>query len=146
MLNSLRRLFEDAIARYAGPEPAADALPLAVAALLLEVARADHAVEETERAAIVDGVARLCGVDRAAMDSLLETADEAVTEAVSFYDFTSVVNQHLSHEQKYELLVLLWRIAHADGAVHHYEDYYIRRLAELMRLSHRDFIRAKHSA
>lgn len=146
MLRSLKALFEDAIAHVAAEVATTDELPLAVTALLLEIARADHEVDARERHALVHAVAEVCAVDEQALEALIESAETAVDEAVSFYDFTNVVNAHLDQVRKYDLLVLLWRVAQADGRLDHYEEYYIRRLSDLLHLSHRDFIRAKHVA
>jgi uncharacterized tellurite resistance protein B-like protein len=131
MFRTLKALFEDRIAGYA---------------LLFEISRADHEVHEEEHSEMVRAVSTVCGLDESDIASLLETADDAVEQAVSLYDFTSVVNEHLNREKKYELLLLLWRIAYADGRLDRYEEYYIRKIADLMHLSHADFIRAKHAA
>ena len=146
MFRTLKALFDDRIASYATADDEIDALPLAVAALLFEISRADHEVHEDERKEMVRSVGIVCELDEGDITSLLETADTAVEEAVSLYDFTSVINEHLNREKKYELLLLLWRIAYADGRLDRYEEYYIRKIADLLHLSHADFIRAKHAA
>ena len=146
MLKTLKALFEDQIAQYVSADDPRDALPLAVAALLLEVSRADHDVDAAERHAVCEAVARICDTSADELETLLASADEAVDEAVSLYDFTSVVNEHLDHARKYELLLMLWRVAHADGRIDRYEEYYVRMIADLLHLSQRDFIRAKHAA
>ena len=146
MFRTLKAIFDDQIARAATADLEAHALPLAVAALLYEISRADHEVDESERHAMCHAVATVCDVEEAEIESLLESADEAVEEAVSLYDFTSVVNEQLDRDKKYDLLCMLWRIAYADGRVDHYEEYYVRKIADLLHLSQRDFIRAKHAA
>lgn len=146
MLRTLKALFDDQIARYASIDDRAHALPVAVAALLLEVSRADHEVDEAERHAVCEAVARICTVDVDELEALIVSADTAVDEAVSLYDFTSVVNARLDHAHKYELLLMLWRVAYADGRLDHYEEYCVRKIADLLHLSQRDFIRAKHAA
>ena len=103
-------------------------------------------LHEDERKEMVRAVGIVCELDEGDITSLLETADTAVEEAVSLYDFTSVINEHLNREKKYELLLLLWRIAYADGRLDRYEEYYIRKIADLLHLSLADFIRAKHAA
>jgi uncharacterized tellurite resistance protein B-like protein len=40
----------------------------------------------------------------------------------------------------------MWRIAFADEKLNKYEESLIRQVAELIHVSHRDFIRAKHAA
>lgn len=146
MFRSLKAMFDDGIARWSSAEVATAALPLAVTALLLEIARADHTIDAAEEHAVIMAVARTCTLDAANVAELLATAGTAVDEAVSLYDFTVAINEQLSHAQKIELLECLWRVAYADGRVHHYEEYYIRKLSDLLHLSHRDFIRTKLAA
>ena len=143
MFRTLKALIDDALASLDARGPQIDPLPLAIAALLLEIARADHEVDAAEKHAVVAAIARLCELDADALERLVATAGEAVDQSVSFYDFTNVVNERLSREQKLELLQRLWQVAQADGRIDHYEEYYIRRLADLLHLSHGDFIRAK---
>ncbi len=143
MFRSLKALFDEGLARIHAATPSIDPMPLAVTALLLEIARADHNVDDAERRAVLAAVARFCQLDEQDLDTLVATATEAVDEAVSFYDFTVTLNERLSRAQKIELLEMLWRVAQADGRVDHYEEYYIRKLADLLHLSHADFIRAK---
>ncbi|MCC6708648.1 MAG: TerB family tellurite resistance protein [Gammaproteobacteria bacterium] len=146
MFRSLKALFEDGLARLKDLTADIDPMPLAVAALLLEVARADDTVDDAERREVLAAIARFCDLDEKDLDTLMTTAAEAVDAAVSFYDFTSTVNERLSREQKMDLLEMMWRVAQADGRVDHYEEYYIRKLSDLLYLSHGDFIRAKLKA
>ena len=143
MLRHFKALLDEGFARLSGPQTTVDLLPLAVAALLIEVARADHNVAAEERRSVVAAIARLCKLEDEDLDTLVATAVAAVDEAVSLYDFTATINQSLSRTQKLALLEMLWRVAQADGRVDHYEEYYIRKLADLLHLSHADFIRAK---
>ena len=143
MFRHFKALLDEGLACLSGAQTTIDPMPLAVAALLLEVARADHSVDAGERRAVVAAIARLCKLEDEDLDSLVATAVAAVDEAVSLYDFTATINHGLSRTQKLALLEMLWRVAQADGRVDHYEEYYIRKLADLLHLSHADFIRAK---
>ena len=143
MFRHFKALLDEGFSRFSSAHTTIDPTPLAVAALLLEVARADHVVDEAERRAVVAAIARVCELEGEDLDTLVVTAAQAVDEAVSFYDFTATINDRLSQAQKLKLLETLWRVAQADGRIDHYEEYYIRRLADLLHLSHRDFIRAK---
>lgn len=146
MLRSLKTFFSEQVAAFATEEDQGHSLALAVAALLYEVSRADHDVDPAERATIAHAVAQTCDVPENEIETLLKDADAAVEDAVSLYDFTSVINDNFSHEKKYELLLMLWRVAYADGRIDQYEDYYVRKIADLLYLSQREFIRAKHAA
>ena len=143
MLRNLKALFDEGLARLKSAAPSIDPMPLAVTALLLEIARADHDIDDAERRTVIAAIARLCKLEAQNIDTLVATAAEAVDEAVSFYEFTHTVNERLDRTQKMQLLEMLWRVARADGRIDHYEEYYIRKLADLLHLSHADFIRAK---
>jgi uncharacterized tellurite resistance protein B-like protein len=143
MFRQFKALLDEGFSRLSSTPTTIDPMPLAVAALLLEVARADQAVDDAERRTVIAAIARLCKLEGEDLDTLVATAAEAVDEAVSFYDFTATINEHLSQAQKMDLLETLWRVAQADGRVDHYEEYYIRKLADLLYLSHKDFIRTK---
>ena len=42
-----------------------------------------------------------------------------------------------------ELLSRLWKLAFADGSLDKYEDHLIRKISDLIHISHSDFIRIK---
>ena len=39
---------------------------------------------------------------------------------------------------------MLWRVAYADGCLDPYEEALVRKIADLIYVPHRDFIRTKH--
>lgn len=119
---------------------------LAAAVLLLEVARADYDHHDAERAALRAGLVRDFGVAEATVDALLEQAAARAKASVSLFDFVQTLNRTMAQDDKRELLALLWEVAHADGRVDPHEEHLLRQLADLLHLSHADFIRGKLSA
>ena len=75
-----------------------------------------------------------------------EEAGERADAATCLYEFTRVVNDTASIEQKRELIGLMWRVAMADQTLSQYEEHVIRKVADLLYLPHSDFIRAKQAA
>ena len=128
-----------------GAQGAADpqAPQLAAAALLIGVAQADHMLDTREREAMHGALVRAFGLAPAQVAQLLELAQAEAASATSDHGYTRLVNQRFSEAQKAELICDLWRVAHADGDVHKYEEHLIRRIAELLYLPHSEFIRAK---
>jgi uncharacterized tellurite resistance protein B-like protein len=139
MWKSIRDLF--ATWEQAPQEP----LPVAVAglALLIEIARADDSSQAAERAEIVAAAERVFRLDADTVAPLLAQAEDAVEHAVSLTEFTQVVNARLDRADKLALLEDLWRVAYADGRLDRYEEYYLRKIADLLHLGHSDLIRAK---
>ena len=80
------------------------------------------------------------------LKDLMQAASAFADEHASLHQHLDVINAQLSPEQKTKLLRGLWEVACADGEIHHYEEHLIRRLADLMYVPHKDFIRSKHQA
>ena len=123
-----------------------DAIRLATAVLLIDVARADHVFDESE----FDGVLRLV---ESHFDLQPEDAAELVNEAseeaenlISAYDFTSVLHRHLDDDEKERIVGMLWQVAYADGALDKYEDSLILKISDLMHVSRTRVMRLKHDA
>lgn len=118
-------------------------LEVAGLALLLEIARADHSSSGEERKAVAQAAKQVFGLADSQADALIAEAETAVEEAVSLFEFTRLLNERLDREAKLRLLEHLWRVAYADGGLDHYEEYYLRKICDLLYLSHRDLIRTK---
>jgi uncharacterized tellurite resistance protein B-like protein len=119
---------------------------LAVSALLLEIAFSDFESAQQERQTIIHIVRAEFGLDQTEADALLSLAEQEHHASTDYFQFTRLINEHYTPTQKVELVELLWRVAFADGELHHYEEHVIRRLADLLHVSHGDFISAKHRA
>ncbi len=140
MLAKLKALFQ----------PQQDAAPhserqlqLAAAALLIELARADYRDDEREQQVIADAVRATFDLDAETVAELVEEARRHADDATSTHQFTSQINRYFSEDEKVELVRQLWRVAFADGAIDRYEDHLIRKVAELLYVSHSQFIRTK---
>ena len=144
MLRSLRTLFAQQIENFADtPTTTPHALQIASAALLMEISRADHEVSDTEQAAVRRAMKQVFDLSDDEIAEIVLAAEDAVETAVSLYDFTAVVNERFSREQKVELLAMLWAVAYADDELDRYEEYYMRKIADLLHVSHSDYIKTK---
>ena len=125
------------------PGSSVSASRLAVATLLVEIARADFDVDPTERIAIRRMLGASYGLDPESAGELLARAEHAVEESVSLHEFTSRLNDELSPKEKTGIVEMLWRVAFADGRIDKYEEHLVRKAADLLYVPHRHFIRAK---
>jgi len=149
MLQSIRRFFQDRVAagvNEPAPEAREHALRLAAAALLFEVARADAKVKEEERVVLRAAVHDVFGITGSEAEELLALAEEESRAASSLYEFTRLVDTGFSPEQKTRLVELLWSIGFADHEKDAHEEHLVRRIADLLHVSHGDFIAAKIKA
>jgi uncharacterized tellurite resistance protein B-like protein len=128
-----------------GTEAAEDGegLKLAVAALMVEVLRADHETDEAERRQVIESIGRQLELGESDGRELLELAERQVDASHDLYQFTSQVNRACNETEKLRLIEQLWRVASADSVIHKYEEHLIRRIADLLHVPHRAFIVAK---
>lgn len=122
------------------------AIDLATAVLMVEVSRADFQQDIAELQAIRElllGHLDLCEEE---IDSLLQNAQVEADQLVSIQHITRLLNERMDQGQKRKVIELMWQVVYADGEKHHYEEHLMRQVAELLYVSHEDFIRARHLA
>ena len=128
------------------PEPDEHALPRAAAVLLLELAVADAGIDDSERRVIESAMAERFELDEAEVKALLEEAAVRQRESHSLHEFTHQLRTQLEPDARGELIEWFWRVGFADGRLDRHEEHLVRRLADLLGVPHREFIRRKHSA
>lgn len=144
MIGTIQRFFDRRIQKaMERPETSEHALRLATAALLVEMSRADFHVDAAEEEALAASLERYFSLTGAEARELMALAAREVKEAASLYQFTSLIDRHFSHDQKRQVLEMLWRVAYADGHKDKYEEHLVRKVADLIHLSHRDFIQTR---
>ena len=145
MIGRLRSLLKD-LSRPAGPAADPDRVPLAMAALLVEAARADHHVKEEELEELGTLLTVRLDIDPEAASNLMHRAREAVEKSVSLYEFTRPLQEAFTYAQKEEFVRMLWHVALADRRLDKYEDYLVGKVSELLYVSRGDVLRLKHEA
>ena len=128
------------------PEASQEQINMACAALLLEVAEADYADDPEETRAIIRALETHLSLRHSEVRTLLARAKAETPGATDLFPYTHLLNQRLDHDQKCAILTAMWRVAFADGNIDKYEELLIRRVQDLLRLDHADFIAAKQAA
>ncbi|MCB8888166.1 TerB family tellurite resistance protein [Vreelandella malpeensis] len=146
MLDAIRDFFHEALAQPERRERPHLTLELASAALLCEVIRADFEQTDAERRALKQMLMARYSLSEADVTELMALADAEVDQAVDHYQFVSLIKEHYDYARRCELVALMWQLAWADGSIDPLEEHRIRRLADLLHVSHSDFIRAKLEA
>lgn len=121
-----------------------DRIQLALAALLVEMARADFDQQQSEDLEIAQMLGEHFELDEASATDLLVRAQRAADDAVSLHDFTRALHENLTREEKFCVVEMLWRVAYADGHLDRYEDGLVRKLSELLYIRHSDLVRIRN--
>lgn len=119
---------------------------LATAVLFYEIIRADDKFDASE----VKLKRRLLNAHFSLTDDdvreLCQQAELAASQAVDFSQFTRVIHDTCSLDEKIEIVESLWKLAFSDGQLDGHEEYLIRKISDLLYLDHKHFIQAKHRA
>ena len=147
MLSHLQRFFNRYIDAAGTPEASLPhRLQLAHAALMVEIMHVDDNVTAGEEEKIRQLLNDKFQLADSEIESLLELANEKKHEATDYFEFTSLLNEHYSQQQKIALVKDLWSLAYADNKLDKYEEHLVRRLADLLHVPHHEFIKTKHQA
>jgi uncharacterized tellurite resistance protein B-like protein len=147
MLTKLQKFFDLYLNKDIKAEiPLQRRLQMASAALMVEMLHVDEQVttEEDEKLRLL--LEQRFNLDSSEIESLIDLAHNEKHEATDYYQFTSLLNEHYSQQQKIDLVEDLWQLAYADHELDKYEEHLLRRLAELLHVPHQDYIRTKHKA
>jgi uncharacterized tellurite resistance protein B-like protein len=145
MIDLVRRFFEKVTS--SGPEgresdPRHD-VRVAACALLLEMAQIDGQFDDAEKERILGILKRGYQLSPEGADSLLQASRQELEGSVDLWQFTRLINQNYSSEEKIAILETVWEIAFTDGRLEKHEDYLAHKMANLLHLDHEQLIGAK---
>jgi uncharacterized tellurite resistance protein B-like protein len=129
-----------------GTEHREAALRTATAVLMLDVARADHAFDDSEFTRVLDLVESHFGLAPEDAAELVNSADEKAENLISLHNFTQLLHNNLDESEKARIIGLLWQVAYADGMLHKYEDSLVLKISDLLHVSRGRVMRLKHDA
>jgi uncharacterized tellurite resistance protein B-like protein len=134
-------MFADLLNRLAGvdtrPLPQSDAR-LALAGLLVRVARSDGDYAAAERQRITDILERRYGLSTSQAEDLRGQAEALEAEALDTVRFTREIKDHVDHEERATVVEALWEVVLADGQRDHEEDALLRLVVNLLGINDRD--------
>ncbi len=145
MLRTLKDLFDGFTRPVAAPSPAEHqhTLQLATAVLLVEVMNADPASSPEKVAALLAALHTKFKLADDELARLVELAEASAKGLYDYHRFTSLLNEHFTQEQKCLVVEAMWQVAYADGHVGALENHLISKVANLLHLTHGQYIAAK---
>ncbi|MBU6509029.1 MAG: TerB family tellurite resistance protein [Gammaproteobacteria bacterium] len=147
MFAQLVNFLEQQLGTKGGDSPvSADELQRAVAALCVEMARADMQEHPDELARAQAVLAQRFSLSNEQAAGLLKDGVVESDRSASLYRFVTLINRQFDTDAKRDLLVMLWRVAYADGLLDKYEDALMHKLADLMYVPVVELMRAKNLA
>jgi uncharacterized tellurite resistance protein B-like protein len=121
-------------------------LQLAVAVLLIEVMQSDTECAFDEQATILNILKLRFHLSDTEVTQLTERGQQESKSANDLHQFTSFINHALELPEKVRIIEYLWQVVYADGKISAQENHLMRRLVDLLHISHGDNIAAKMRA
>ena len=121
-------------------------IDIAYAALLVEVIKSDHEIDERESKKLLEILNNKLSSNYGDLSEIVAIAEEKSDESTSLYEFTRLINDEYDYQKKVTLIENMWAIAFADEEIDRYEEYLIRKISDLTYVSHSDFIKSKLKA
>ena len=134
-------MIQDLLRRLTAPEP--EPLPyddarIALAALLVRIARSDGDYAEVEIARIDRVLAGRYELSPFEVTKLRGEAEALEAEAPDTVRFTRAIKEAVPHEDRLRVIESLWDIVLADGERDHEEDALLRMVAPMLGINDRD--------
>lgn len=127
------------------PPQQQDPLRLATAAVLLDIGYADGTLSHEEDEDLLTYLKRAFALDDTMAQELVKAAGEIRAQTIDHYALTHFIRHAAPLNDRIEIVKTMWRIAYADGRLTDYENYLVRKLADLLGLEHHVMIDAKVS-
>ena len=119
---------------------------LVLCVLMLEAAHVDGECSDEEMEHVVATLTDTYGLAKEEIEGLIEQAYAKRKNSIDLFSFTRYLNQNYSKEEKLSVMESVWRVIHIDGRLEGHEDHFAHKLANLLRLTHKDLIDAKIKA
>jgi len=124
-------------------QPRHDQLRLATAAVLLDIGYADGTFSPAEDGDLVGYLQRAFKLDESSARDLVAAANEIRGHTIDHFALTNFIRQNAPMHERVEIVRTMWRMVYSDGRLTDYENYLVRKLADLLGLEHHVMIEAK---
>ena len=146
MLNKLSDFLSSIIAPASVESRPEHTLQMATAVLLIEVMQSDADSTDQEQATILNILKERFHLSDAEVAKLSELGHRTATAANDLHQFTSLINRELELPEKVRIIEYMWQVTYADSQISAHENNLMRRMADLLHISHGDYIAAKTRA
>lgn len=116
---------------------------VATCVILLEVAKSDDEFSSIEKTTIEAVIKKDFGISAEAIEELMHIASRKREESIDLWEFTHLINENYSKEEKKKIVEAVWKVIYADDKLDSYEDHFVHKLAKLLQLDHNELIEAK---
>ena len=137
MLKRLKKLLSEPV-QASKPHHSFEEKQIAAAALLAEAATSDDGFGDAEHMAMQTALKRHFNLSSEDAEELADIGRKNQAEAIELFSFTRTIKDSFDHEERIEMVEMLWEVVLADGILHAYEDQLLRRIGGLIYVDDRE--------
>jgi len=115
-----------------------DTVQIAISTLMIQTAVYDGVFDEQEKFEILELIKKYFNFNEDQKLSLFKIAMKVNDDSNDMQQFTRVLNDNLSEEEKLNIIEMLWKIIISDGHIDDYENALIRKISGLLYISDKD--------
>ena len=116
---------------------------IAACALLVEIGKADSNFTNEERKKIISIMKNTFNVEEDYVNELIELSEKNFDENESIYEYTTIINNNFTNDEKFELLKNIWRLIYTDENLSRYEEHLVKMIGTLLNIEYSNIIGAK---
>ncbi len=120
-----------------------DPLRVSTAAVLLEIGYADGTFSPAEGEGLLTYLERAFALSPDEAHEIMDEATEIRNRTIDHFALTNYIRKNASLQERIEIVKTMWRMVYSDGRLTDYENYLVRKLADLLGLEHHVMIDAK---
>ena len=118
-------------------------IQIAACALLVEIGKADSNFTNEERKKIISIMKNTFNVEEDYVNELIELSEKNFDENESIYEYTTIINNNFTNNEKFELLKNIWRLIYTDENLSRYEEHLVKMIGTLLNIEYSNIIGAK---
>tara|TARA_Y100000590_G_scaffold109929_1_gene125326 strand:- start:388 stop:831 length:444 start_codon:yes stop_codon:yes gene_type:complete len=115
-----------------------DTVQIAISTLMIQTAVYDGVFDEQEKSEILELIKKYFNFNEDQKLSLFKIAMKVNDDTNDMQQFTRVLNDNLSEEEKLNIIEMLWKVIISDGRIDDYENALIRKISGLLYISDKD--------
>jgi uncharacterized tellurite resistance protein B-like protein len=146
MLEKITHFFEKHIVITSYEENIEEKLQTASAALFMEMLHAEAACSREKHQLILELLGNTYNLSEEQAAALMEIAEHKREQATDYFEFTHLICDAFTHQQKIQLLESLWKIALADHNLGFDEEYLVDKVARLLYIPRIEVLNARNKA
>ena len=111
--------------------------------LLLSIAQSDDNLEKNEIDSIKEIISDFFNININKMDKIIDVSLENLENSTDLYEFAKELNTTFTYQDKVDFICCTFEVAFADGTLHYLEEFFIKKISNILNVEHKDLIKAK---